>query len=227
MSKTDLKIDWATHKAAKYACENWHYSGCLPVGKLVKIGVWEFDKFIGVVVFSMGSGNATNGNQYGLKRFSDIAELARVALNGHSEQVTRIVSIAIKFLKKQSPKLRLVISFADPEQNHHGGIYQGGNWLYSGPTLPDRKIKVLGKIMHPRSVGAMWGKNSIDWLKKNVDPLSVRISTEGKHRYLMPLDKEMAEQIKPLAKPYPKREKQAMTSHHEAQRQGSTDLHAP
>tara|TARA_R110002050_G_scaffold237477_3_gene373386 strand:- start:493 stop:735 length:243 start_codon:yes stop_codon:yes gene_type:complete len=49
----------------------------------------------------------------------------------------------------------------------------------------------------------------------------------GKHRYLMPLDKEMAEQIKPLAKPYPKREKQAMASFPEAQRQGSTDLYAP
>lgn len=53
------------------------------------------------------------------------------------------------------------------------------------------------------------------------------ISTKGKHRYLMPLDKQMAEQIKPLSKPYPKREKQAMASDQDAQRQGSTDLHAP
>jgi hypothetical protein len=31
--KPELKIDWASHEAAKYACENWHYSKCLPAGK--------------------------------------------------------------------------------------------------------------------------------------------------------------------------------------------------
>ena len=44
----ELKIDWATHKAAKYACENWHYSKCLPSGKTVKLGVWEDNNFIGI-----------------------------------------------------------------------------------------------------------------------------------------------------------------------------------
>jgi hypothetical protein len=44
MAKADLRIDWATHAAAKYACENWHYSGCMPVGKLVKVGAWESGK---------------------------------------------------------------------------------------------------------------------------------------------------------------------------------------
>ncbi|WP_459208945.1 Mom family adenine methylcarbamoylation protein [Bacillus haynesii] len=51
----DLKIAWATHKAAKFACENFHYSKCLLAGKLVKIGTWEDGKFIGVVIFSRGA----------------------------------------------------------------------------------------------------------------------------------------------------------------------------
>ena len=60
-----LKIDWATHEAAKYACEKWHYSGCLPVGKLVKVGAWEDKKFIGVVLFGRGANyNMVKG--YGL-----------------------------------------------------------------------------------------------------------------------------------------------------------------
>ena len=227
MAKADLKIDWATHEAAKYACENWHYSGCLPAGKSVKVGVWEDGRFIGVVIFGMGSGNATNGEQYGLGRFAEIAELARVALSNHKSAVTRVISIAVKFLKGRNPKLRMIISFADPEQGHHGGIYQGGNWVYTGASATDRKIKVFGKLMHPRSVVARWGHNSIVWIKDNVDPNATKVITQGKHRYLMPLDKEMAEQIKPLAKPYPKREKQAMASDQDAQRQGGTDLHAP
>ena len=52
--KPKLKVDWATHEAAKHSCVNWHYSKCLPAGKLVKIGAWENSKFIGVVIFSRG-----------------------------------------------------------------------------------------------------------------------------------------------------------------------------
>ena len=38
-----------------------------------------------------------------------------------------------------------------------------------------------------------------------------RCKLEKKYKYLMPLDKEMREKIQPLAQPYPKRTKQAMT----------------
>jgi hypothetical protein len=37
----DLKVDFCSHEAAKYACEHWHYSRCVPASKLIKIGVWE------------------------------------------------------------------------------------------------------------------------------------------------------------------------------------------
>ena len=49
----------------------------------------------------------------------------------------------------------------------------------------------------------------------------------GKYRYLMPLDKEMSAKIAPLAKPYPKRVKQAMTGDQPAQRRSDTDPPAP
>lgn len=52
MAKADLRIDWATHEAARYACENWHYSGTVPVGKLAKVGAWERGEFVGVVLFA-------------------------------------------------------------------------------------------------------------------------------------------------------------------------------
>ena len=39
-NKSDLHLNWASHQAALYACQKWHYSKSLPTGKLVKIGVW-------------------------------------------------------------------------------------------------------------------------------------------------------------------------------------------
>lgn len=60
-----------------------------------------------------------------------------------------------------------------------------------------------------------------------MDPNAEAVMVPGKYRYLMPLDAEMRKQIAPLAKPYPKRVKQAMTDDQSEQRQGSTDPHAP
>ena len=53
-----LKLDWCSHAAATWAVENWHYSGRMPAGKMVRIGAWEDGAFIGAVIFSQG-GNMT------------------------------------------------------------------------------------------------------------------------------------------------------------------------
>lgn len=224
MSKADLRIDWATHEAAKYACVNWHYSGCLPAGKLVKVGAWEHGKFIGVVLFGRGA-TPNLGKPYNLGQ-DECVELVRIALTKHDTPVSRIVSLAIKFLHRTNPKLRLIVSFADQSQGHHGGIYQAGNWVYIGQSATSRFWRVHGKLTHPRTVIERGGSNSLAGAK-NMDPNAEAVMVPGKYRYLMPLDAEMRKQIAPLAKPYPKRVKQAMTDDQSEQRQGSTDPHAP
>lgn len=202
MSKSDLRIDWATHAAAKYACENWHYSQTMPVGKMVKVGAWEKEKFIGVAIFAWGM-NRNLGSPYGLG-ITECCELVRVALTKHACQVTRVVSLAIKFLKKANDGLRLVVSFADPAANHHGGIYQGGNWAYLGTSSSGFEWRLNGKRLNKRAyTGQQFGggSQSVAAIPKN----AVKVSIPGKHRYLMPLDDEMRKQIEPLRKPYPKR----------------------
>ncbi|WP_449441465.1 Mom family adenine methylcarbamoylation protein [Serratia entomophila] len=46
--------------------------------------------------------------------------------------VSQILAKAIKFLSAVCPGLRLIVSYADKDQNHHGGIYQATNWIYEG-----------------------------------------------------------------------------------------------
>lgn len=213
MAKADLRIDWATHAAAKYACENWHYSGCLPAGKLVKVGAWENGKFIGVVLFGRGA-SPTLGKKFALKQ-DECVELVRIALTKHDAPVSRIVSLAMKFLGRLNPKLRLVVSFADPDKGHHGGIYQAGNWIFCGDSPSTTELFVKGRWVHWR--GGFYEKTET----------TPRRTMPGKHRYLMPLDAEMRKRILPLAKPYPKRAKQATTDDQSAGRRGSTDPHAP
>lgn len=227
MTKADLRIDWATHEAAKYACENWHYSGCLAVGKLVKVGAWENGKYIGVVIFARGA-NHNMSKPYGLGQ-DQCVELVRVALTSHFTPVSKIMSLAIKFLKRTNEGIRLVVSYADIDHGHHGGIYQATNWIYEGVFNQGARqgFVINGRLRHNKSVHSLGVKQSLAEVKKHLDQNAKEVFTKGKHKYLMPLDDDMRKRILPLAKPYPKRAKQAMASSPEAQRQGGTDPHAP
>lgn len=220
MAKADLKIDWATHEAAKYACENWHYSGCLPVGKLVKVGAWENGKFIGVVLFGRGA-NKSLGEPYGCDQ-TESCELVRIALTSHITPVSKIMSLALKWLKKTNEKIKLVVSYADTEVGHHGGIYQATNWIYDGLTNAADEYLYKGKRWHGRAFRKSHGSH-LNYMNKGLQI----VKGAQKHRYLMPLDEDMRKRILPLSKPYPKRDKQAMTGTQSEQRRGSTDHYAP
>lgn len=200
LHKPVLKIDWATYQAAKYACENWHYSKCLPssLQKRVAIGAWEDDEFIGVVVFGHGA-NPQIGKPYNLT-INQCVELTRVALkSSHKSQVSKIIKLALKFLRLSQPKIKLIVSYADQQQGHHGGIYQAGNWIYVGNMKGVPSLKYKGKIWHAKALRTSYPK------LKHSDPSIEKIPSGDKHKYLMPLDPEMRKQIEPLAKPYPKR----------------------
>ena len=211
MPKADLRIDWATHAAAKYACEHWHYSGCVPKSKLSKVGVWENDKFIGVVIYGCGA-TPNLGKPYGLEQ-NQCIELVRIALTKHETPVSRIVKIANGWMHRANPGLRLIVSFADTSQGHHGGIYQAGNWVYTGQGSSAKFYMIHGRLTHPRTLGLAGLVQNIEGARKR-DPNATVVNVPGKHRYLMPLDAEMRERILPLAKPYPKRAKEQDSENH-------------
>lgn len=196
-----LKTGYVDYKAVKFACRAWHYSRTVPAGKLVKIGVWESDKFIGVVLFSRGA-TLQIGWPYDLAP-TEVCELTRIALDVHLAPVSQIVSQSIKMLRKHSPGLRLIVSYAAVEEGHHGGIYQAGNWIYEG-TIKSHAYLIKGKMTHVRSVGAKYQQGSIDWIRQNVDPNAKAVRDLIRHKYLMPLDRKMRRAVLPRHQPYPK-----------------------
>lgn len=213
-SRPNLRLDWCSHEAAKYACEHWHYSRCVPNQKTVKVGVWEGGSFVGCVLFGDGA-NQNVGTPYGLQS-TEVCELVRVALTRHNAPVSRIVRIAMTFLRERCPSIRLVVSFADPDKGHAGGIYQAGNWTYAGKTLAADEYLVNGVRMHGRALRStrsthkrksLPAKNVEEWARRALGAVVVRVEGSSKHRYLMPLDSEMRARIAPLARPYPKRER--------------------
>jgi hypothetical protein len=189
----DLVVAPCSHEAAKYAVMKWHYSKAMPAGKLVKFGAWENGKFIGAVIFGRGA-TYDIGTPYGLKQ-TECIELVRVALSAHNSPVSQIVTKTIKAMQAEQPGLRLIVSYADSEQGHFGGIYQAMNWIYAGTGKGDFLVLLNGKWVHRRNAHCALGTS------KGLP----RKAYSGRYKYLYPLDKAMRRQIEPLAKPYPKR----------------------
>lgn len=206
----NLRLDWCNDEAATYAVEHWHYSHRLQAGKRARLGVWEDGKFIGAVIFTMGAGGTTKwAPRVGLKT-TEMAELARVALRrGHRTPVSRVVAIAVKLLRKQSPGLRLLVSYADPAEGHHGGIYQAGGWIYVGTsTRAAEWIAPDGRQLHSRQVAGGKSNTIIQFGSVRLAPSRSdcqRVDKPPKHKYFLPLDDEIRALIAPLSKPYPKR----------------------
>jgi len=154
-----LRLDFCSFHSARYAVENWHYSHSMPAGKLVKIGVWEDEQFIGAVIFGRGANN-NSAKSFGLKQ-NECCELVRVALKEHETSVTRIISIALKILKKNNPGIQLVFSYADEtNQGHKGIIYKAGNWNYVGERRASGSGQywlIYGKLIHARTINSKYG----------------------------------------------------------------------
>lgn len=194
-TKPVLKIGWASHEAADYACKTWHYSKKIPISKMVRVGAWEDGKFIGVVVFGAGA-SAVVHEQFGVTRY-EVCELVRVALDRHKTPVSRIVAIALRFLVKSNPGLRVCVSFADPAQGHIGGIYQAGNWIYTGRSASTYEYFLNGEWRHVTYVYKRLRTEKVKTLPKR--------KKLGKYRYVMTFDQEMREKVLKTQKPYPKR----------------------
>ena len=189
-----LYVGAVTPAQCRFATKRWHYAGRMPAATHC-FGVWESGRFVGVVLF--GPGAAPNiASPFGL-RPTEVRELLRVALRDHVAPVSQILAVTVRMLRKRSPDLRLLVSFADTEQGHHGGIYQAAGWTYIGTGSNDTRYRVNGVLVHPRTLGSAYGVGgqSVRWLREHVDPKAEIVKLGPKHKYALALDPQTRVQI--------------------------------
>jgi hypothetical protein len=168
-----LRLDFCSRQAASFAVKAWHYSRSMPSGRLICLGVWEFDRYIGCLVFGRGASSQI-ASPFGLRQ-EQICELCRIALSPHQAPVSRILSIAIRLLQKQSPNLSAVVSYSDQRRGHDGrGVYGACGWTYLGETAREATLWVRGREVHARTVSSKHGTRDLGWLRANVDPQARR-----------------------------------------------------
>lgn len=203
-----MRLTVASQKAIQYACIKFHYAKCVPV---VGIGFNVYndnDEWCGVIIYGYGANNhiAMPFNKWQ----GQVMELVRVALNGKQGhgKTSKALSLSLKLLSKYFPAVDIVVSYADLDQNHNGTLYQSTNWIYTGLTNANQRgaFIIKGKKMHPKSVYSRKWKQSLLWLRENIDPNAQEFITKGKHKYVYPIDKSMRKRLELLSVPYPKKE---------------------
>ena len=195
----------ASNKAIRYACLKFHYAKRIPIIRDA-YSVFNNNEWCGVICFGSGAGN-TVAKSFNLKQ-GQLCELVRVALNGKQDITSKALAISLKLLKKNNPLIKLVVSYADKDQNHYGTIYQATNWIYLGETgRYNSAYYIRGKQYHLKSVSMMLkGKpRTLENVRKYLDSQATKFMSKGKRKYITIFDKNLLNKYKSISKPYPKK----------------------
>jgi hypothetical protein len=122
----------------------------------------------------------------------NVLELTRlVVFDGYGKNIeSYFIGQSFQWLKQNAPEVKILISYADPEQEHTGGIYRATNWLYQGcgytKLMPDYSIKLFehGEWIHSRTVAEKFGHKAIESLANRIGHTFWRKEETSKHRYI-------------------------------------------
>jgi hypothetical protein len=164
--------------AARLICE-YHYTHSVPSGKshYVRFGdalvVWSIPANKNIAKFILG---------YQGK----VWELSRLwAPNGHAPNLlTQAISAAVGVIWKLERPDALV-SYADPNAGHKGGVYRAASWLYHGQSEEVRAYRSQdGKIVARRA----FHSGSVGMTKAQIEALGfVELRLPGKERFVKPI----------------------------------------
>jgi hypothetical protein len=201
-----MNITNASAAAVRFACKNFHYSHSVPTVQYSFNVYNSQDEWCGVICFGPGA-TPHIATPYGLWQ-GEVLELTRVALNGKQTATSQCVAAALKELHRQAPVVKLVVSYADMDQGHFGTIYQATNWIYEGLKNQGCRAAFIvnGKRVHPKTAYSRGWRQSLQWIRENIDPDAEMLRTAGKHKYLYCFDKKLRKKLLKTAKPYPKKE---------------------
>lgn len=109
-----------------------HYAKRLPSVSYA-FGLVHIDKIVGVVTFGYPPNYSYNNGKCIFNTYECLTlELNRLVVNDHS--IRNLPSYFVSNALKKLPKPCAIVSYADPNQNHVGYIYQATNWFYTGES---------------------------------------------------------------------------------------------
>jgi len=152
------------------------------------------EKLIGVMTYGHPVSNRTVASitKTHPLELDEVLELTRlVCFDGYGKNLeSHFIGASFKWLKQNAPEVKVLVSYADPEQTHTGTIYRATNWYYQGcgvsKLMPDYSIKLFenSEWIHSRTVGERYGNKNIENLASRIGHTFWRKEETAKHRYI-------------------------------------------
>ena len=168
-------------KQAKEYIHKYHYSHGSHNAPSPCYGLFNDDELIGVCMFATPIGESVRECLFGKENKEGVIELHRFHILDVTPRNAEswFISRALNNLHLDKPKIKGVISFADPTVGHVGTIYRATNALYCGRTSKKLcYIDKTGRLRHPRQNG----KDITKEMAKELGWTSTR--RESKYRYI-------------------------------------------
>lgn len=178
-------------KTAEEVIRQNHYTHSVPSGKshYVRFGS-------AIVVWSIPANK--NIAQFVLGWAGNVWELSRLwAPDGHEPNLlTQAISAAVKEIVRLE-KPDALVSYADPNAGHKGGVYRAASWLYHGQSEESRSyLSPDGMLVSRRAFHS--GKKCLR--KAEIEALGyVEQKLPGKERFVRPITKRAKMAVKEIA----------------------------
>jgi hypothetical protein len=174
---------------AKDAIKQWHYTKSIPSGKSYYVAFGA-----ALVVWSIPANK--NISRF-LFKDSDfrVWELSRLwAPNNHEKNLlTQAISAAVGIIQELE-KPDALVSYADPNAGHKGGVYRAASWAYHGQSEESRAYKSIktGQVMARRAFHS--GKKCLT--KSQIEARGFeQLRLPGKYRFVKLLTRRAKRQI--------------------------------
>ena len=190
MKARDLSVLPCEVKDVRDFIERHHYSKSINGVKITQcFKVTNKEDLVGAVLF--GQLSTTAWKKFGSSE-AHVLELRRLVLldkcGKNSE--SRVIGYCLRWIKKQLPLVRVIVSYADPMHGHTGVIYKASNFQLIGTTSDDKGYYDLehDRVYHSRALRTKYKGEYKPFVKKLREKLKNGLLTEiilkGKYCYV-------------------------------------------
>ena len=176
--------------------ESHHYSKSINGVKITQcFRVDCEERLVGAALF--GQLSTTAWKKFG-KKESHVLELRRLVLLDRcgKNSESRVIGYCIRWIKKNLPNVKIIISYADPMYGHSGVIYKAANFEHIGMTPNDKGFIDIDtrKMYHSRALRTKYKGEYKPFVKRLREKLRrgelEEVILKGKHCYIYKLNKE-------------------------------------
>ena len=198
----DYKIRRVSYEETKPFILDIHYAKRMP-SITFAYGLFKSNSLIGVVCYGSPPSPSLCIGIAGEENKDIILELNRLVLKDNQKnQASILISASFKLL----PQPKIIVSYADTEQDHIGVVYQATNFMYTGLSDKRTEWRMKNSNLHSKTICETY---SLQERINNPDKF-ISVDRPRKHRYLYIVGnkrdkKKLKKQIKYKFQKYPKK----------------------